>query len=133
MMNYLYKGVLSFVAVKLLANYRHLSLRALKIEAVKSYLHGVRMARLSALGLMQMGLVVGLICFGAALFHAGLFILLPWSIKAKAVLGLLLGAAYVVTGGLVLRAAMNERTWMEKSGATRMFKEATRPSTDDPT
>jgi len=57
MFNCLYKGILSFIAVKLLANYRCLSLRLLKIEAIKTYLHGVRLARLSALGLMGMGLV----------------------------------------------------------------------------
>ena len=130
-MNYLYKGVLSFVAVKVLANYRHLSLRALKIEVAKSYLHGVRMARLSALGLTLMGVVVGLILLGAALVHAGLFILLPGSVKAKAVISLLLGAAYVAAGALALRAAMDEKTWMEKSGATRMFKEATGPANGD--
>jgi len=124
MFNCLYKGILSFVAVKLLANYRCLSLRLLKIEAIKTYLHGVRLARLSALGLMGMGLVIGLICFGVTLFHAGLFILLPWSIKTKAVLCLLLGTAYAVTGGLALRAAMDERMWMKKSGAAEMLKEA---------
>lgn len=127
MFNYLLRGVFSVVAVKLLANYRHLSVRLLKIEAAKSYLHGVRMARLSALGLIRMGLVMGLICLGGVLFHAGLFILLPWPLKAKAVLGLVLGVTYMVTGGVALRAAMDERTWMEKSGAAEMLKEATRP------
>jgi len=124
MFNCLYKGVLSFVAVRLLANYRCLSLRLLKIEAIKAYLHGVRLARLSALGLMGMGLVIGLICFGVTLFHAGLFILLPWSIKAKAVLCLLLGTVYAVTGGLALRAAMDESLWMKKSGVAEMLKKA---------
>jgi uncharacterized membrane protein HdeD (DUF308 family) len=61
------------------------------------------------------------------LFQAGLFILLPWTLKAKAILGLVLGVTYVVTGGVALRAAMDERTWMEKSGAAEMLKEATRP------
>ena len=34
-------------------------------------------------------------------------------------------------GALALRAAMDEKTWMEKSGATRMFKEATGPANGD--
>jgi len=75
----LIKGLLAGVAIKLLDNYRQLSLRLLKIEAAKGYLHGVRLARLSALGLLRAGLLIGLIGLGVLLCHVGLFILLPWS------------------------------------------------------
>ena len=125
MLNYLLKGVLAASAVKLLENYRQLSVHMLKIEAAKSYLHGVRMVRQSALGLLWMGLLTGLICLGALLFHAGLFMLLPWSLKAKALLGMFLGLAYVAAGAVVLREAMSERVWMEKSGAAKMVRDAT--------
>jgi len=128
MIKWLFKGVLSGIAIKLLANYRHLSLQLLKIEAAKSYVHGVRMARLSALGLLRMGLVIGAISLGALLFHVGLFVLLPWTVAAKAVLAMVLGLAYVVIGGVVLRMAMDERTWMEKSGAAELLTEAMRSS-----
>ena len=131
MFKYLLKGILSAIAIKLLDNYRQLSVRLLKIEAAKSYLHGVRMARLSAIGLMRMGLVIGLICVGVLLFHAGLFILLPWTVEAKAALGMFLGLAYVVIGVLALRAAMDETTWMEKSGAAEMLEDATGQSRTD--
>ena len=131
MLKYLLKGMLSAIAVKLLDNYRHLSLQLLKIEAAKSYLNGVQMARLSAIGLMRMGLVIGLMCVGVLLLHAGLFVLLPWTVEAKAGLGMILGLAYVVIGGFALRAAMNEKTWMEKSGVAEMLKEATGQSKKD--
>jgi len=131
MFKYLIKGLLAGMAIKLLDNCRRLSIQLLKIEAAKCYVHGVQMARLSAIGLMQMGLVIALICFGVLLFHAGLFILLPWTVEAKAVLGMFLGLAYVVTGGVALRAAMDERTWMEKSGAAEMLKGATGQSKKD--
>jgi len=45
--------------------------------------------------------------------------------EARAILGMVLGLVYMVIGGLLLRAAMDERTWMEKSGAAKMLKEAT--------
>lgn len=131
MFNYLFKGVLAAVAVKLLDNYRHLSVQLLEIEAAHSYLHGVRMARISAIGLMQMGLLIGLVCLGALLFHAGLFILLPWTVKAKAAFGLFLGLVYTVSGGLALRAAMNEKAWMEKSGAAALLADAAGHSNKD--
>jgi hypothetical protein len=124
MLKYLVKGILSGIAVKLLENYRHLSIQLLRIEAAKSYLRGVRMARLSALGLMKMGLVIGLICVGVVLLHVGLFILLPWTVEAKAVLGMFLGLAYVVGGVVALRGAMDEGAWIEKTGAAAMMDEA---------
>jgi len=125
MIKCLFKGIMSSIAVGMLTNYRHLSIRLLKIEAAKAYLHGVRMARLSAIGLIRAGLMIGLVGLGALLFHVGLFVLLPWTIKAKALFGLCLGLAYVVCGGVMLRAATNEKTWMEKSGAAKMLDEVT--------
>lgn len=120
----LLNGLLSAVAVKLLDNYRQLSIQLLKIEAAKAYLHGVKMARLSAVGLICMGLTIGLIFLGLILLHISLFILLPWSLETKAVLGAFLGIAYLITGGFILRAAMDERTWMNKSGASEFLNKA---------
>jgi len=124
MFKHLIKGLLAGMAVKLLDNYRRLSIQLLRIEAAKYYLHGVRMARLSAIGLIRLALVIGLIGVGVLLFHAGLFILLPWTVAAKAGLAMVLGFTYVILGGLALRMAMDERTWMEKSGAATMLEEA---------
>ena len=131
MFKHLIKGFLAVIAIKLLDNCRRLSIELLKIEAAKCYLHGLRMARLSAIGLMLMGLVIGLICVGALLFHAGLFVLLPWTVETKAVVGMFLGLAYVAIGCVVLHAAMNEKTWMEKSGAADMLEEAIGQSKKD--
>ena len=131
MFKYLIKGFLAGLAVKLLDNYRRLSVQLLRIEAAKCYLRGVQMARISAIGLMRMSLVIGLICVGVLLVHAGLFILLPWSVKTKAVLGICLGAVYVVVGAVALCASMNEKTWMKKSGAAEMLEDATGSSRGD--
>jgi hypothetical protein len=120
----LLKGILSAIAIKMLDNYRHLTIQLLKIEAAKSYLHGVKMARLSAIGLMGMGLMMSLICLGVVLVHVGLFVLLPWSVEAKAILGIILGLVYVAVGVFVLHAAMDERAWMKKSGAAEMMSDA---------
>ena len=127
----LIKGLLAGIALKLLNNYRRLSLQLLRIEVAKCYLHGVQMARLSALGLMCLGLVIGLMGLGALLLHAGLFILLPWTVEAKAILGIILGLVYMVGSGLALRAALNEKMWMAKSGAREMLREAINLAPDD--
>ena len=125
------KGILSAITIQLLQSYRHLSLQLLKIEAAKCYLHGVQMVRASALCLLRNGLAIGLIGVGVLLLHAGLFLLLPWTVKAKALLGILLGVGYIAIGCAALHAAMDEKTWMTKSGFDEMLEAATRPSPKD--
>jgi hypothetical protein len=131
MFKYLTKGLLAGIAIHLLDNCRHLSVQVLKVEAAKCYLHGVRMARLSAIGLVRMGLVIGLIGVGVLLFHVGLFILLPLIPVAKAVIAMCLGLAYTAIGCFMLHAAMDEKTWMKKSGASEMLEEAIGQSSKD--
>ena len=128
MFKYLTKGLLVGMAIHLLDNCRHLSVQVLQVEVAKCYLHGVRMARLSAIGLMRMGLTIGLISVGLLLFHAGLFILLPLIPIAKAVIAMCLGLAYVAIGCYVLHGATDEKTWMKKSGVSEMLEEAIGPS-----
>jgi len=128
---YLIKGLLAGITIKLLNNWRRLYIHLFKIETAKFYLRGVQIARLSAIGLIRMGLVIGLIGVGAVIFHAGLFILLPWTVETKAVLGMLLGLVYAVVGYAALRAAMDEKTWMQKSGVAEMLVEATGRSKKD--
>ena len=48
MLKALLKGTLSAIAIRLLDNYRRMSMQLLKIEVAKAYLHGIRVARLSA-------------------------------------------------------------------------------------
>lgn len=127
----MFKGLLAGVALKLLANYQQLSLCWLKIETAKSCVHGVRLARLSALTLLQLCALLALICLGVLLLHVGLFVLLPWSLTAKAVLGMSLGLLYILGGCLALRAAMDEKIWLEKSGVTALLKEITAPPCGD--
>ncbi len=124
MLKALLKGTLSAIAIRLLDNYRRMSMQLLKIEVAKAYLHGIRVARLSAIGLMGLGLLIALIAVGVLLLHAGLFILLPWSLAAKAVLSMVLGLVYIMLGAGALRMAMDEKAWMTKSGATDMLKDA---------
>ena len=125
------KGLVAGITIKLMDNWRRLSLQLLKIEAAKFYLQGVQMARWSMISLMRMGLAIGLIGVGMLLFHAGLFILLPWTVESKAVLGLFLGLAYAAIGYVTLHANINEKTWMEKSRVAEILEEATDQSKKD--
>lgn len=125
MIKSLFKGILSSIAVKILTDYRQLSIQLLRAEAAKSYLHGVRAARLLTICRIRAALLISLVLLGALLFHAGLFVLLPWSLKAKAFLGMCLGLGYVIGGGFLLRAITDETVWMEQSGAAQMLEDVT--------
>lgn len=82
---------------------------------------------------MWMVIAIGLVDLGVLLLHAGLFILLPWTVEAKAVLGMCMGLAYVAIGCVALHVTLQEKTWMKKSGATEMLKEAIGQSNKDST
>ena len=117
----LLKGLLAGFAVKVLENYRQLSVQLLKIETAKACVQGVQLARLSTLALLRLSALLGLIALGVVLCHVGVFLLLPWSLTAKAVLALILGVLYALAGGLLLRISMTEKTWLERSGANGLL------------
>jgi uncharacterized membrane protein len=110
-----------------LADYRRLSIQVVKLEAATCYLRGVRVARESTIGLVRLGLVLGLMGTGLLLVHAGLFIVLPWSLPAKALLAVALGLVYIIVGAIALRVALAEKTWLEKSGALAVLKDVAGP------
>ena len=125
MFKQLWNGLLAVMAVKLLENFRQLSLQRLKIETATCYARSLQVARTATFGLMRMALFIALMGVGVLLFHAGLFILLPWSLVAKAVLGMILGVVYLAIGGLALRSSMSEKKWIEKSGLAELLQETT--------
>jgi hypothetical protein len=126
MLKALLQGGLSVVSATL-ADYRRLSIQVVKLEAAACYLRGVRVARASTIGLVLLGLVLGLMGTGLLLVHAGLFIVLPWSLPEKALLAVALGLVYVIAGAIALRVALAEKTWLQKSGALTVLDDVAGP------
>jgi hypothetical protein len=131
MLKYLLRVIKSAIVIAVLERYRHLSMHLIRIEVAKWYLSAVHMARVSAIGLVGMGLAITLICVGVLILHGGLFVLLPYTVKAKAIFAVVLGLGYVIIGSVALRGCMNEKTWMDKSGAAKMLADVTRHSKTD--
>jgi hypothetical protein len=127
MFKYLTKRLQAVIVIKQLYNCRRISIQLLLIEVARHYLRGVQMVHSAALGLMRIGLLIALIAIGVLLFHLGVFILLPWRMETKAILGIILGLTYVVIGAVVFHGAINEKMWMEKSGASMLLRKATEP------
>jgi hypothetical protein len=124
MLKHLLKGLAAGAAFARIEKCQRLSTQLLRIEAAKLYLQGIRVARLSVAGALVLGLLLGLIGLGVLLVHAGLFYLLPWSLKTKALLGIALGVVYAAAAGCALWSVMAEKTWIEKSGMDGLLDEA---------
>jgi len=129
MFKHLLKGALAMLAYRLLHNYRQSARQLLEIEAAKFYVRSVRMVRKAALAAMRLWLVITLMGIGLLLIHISLFILLPWSIETKAVVGLLLGVGYLLLGVLAIRITMSQRKWVAKSGIGDILKDVGAAST----
>lgn len=112
MWNFL-KALLSAVAVRMLRDYRRLSCDLVKIQAVGWYVKGVAGARLAFLGYVALCACLLLAAIGFIFLHIGVFLLLPMSLKMKAVILSALGVAYLAIPLLVLRRAASQATWMK--------------------
>lgn len=97
----------------------------LKIEAAKSYLKGVSVARRAFL--MTTGYLLGLLClaFGALMVIAGLILYLPITLEAKALVLLIGGGALFLIAAVGLLIASRERTWLEFSKGKDLVEELT--------
>jgi len=88
-------------------------LGTLEIEAAILYVGGVRKAREAFIALLLAVLFLLLMTTGFLLIHVGLFLWLPWSLPARALVLLVLGAAYFGSGLAVVITITSERAWMK--------------------
>ncbi len=76
-------------------------------------------------GLFLVGLLT-ILCFsfltaGFVLFHAGLFMYLPWETADKAVLLMALSAVYFLLPLFLMGALHSRKNWLKMSGAKKML------------
>jgi len=87
-------------------------LGGLETEAALLYVAGVRKAREAFIALLLAVLFLLLMMTGFLLMHVALFLWLPWSLPARAIVLLVLGAIYFGGGLAVLSAIASERAWV---------------------
>lgn len=119
------KTVLRGLVIKLALEYRRLSIEMLKIEAARWYVKGVAGARVAFIGYVGLMAVLLLALSGFLLFHVGLFLLLPWPLKAKAALLAGLGLLYLIVALLGVRYATSSATWLKLSRADEVVEKLT--------
>jgi hypothetical protein len=88
-------------------------LGSVEMEAAALYVAGVRKARQGFIALLLAILFLLLMMIGFLLIHVALFMGLPWSLKARAILLFVLGVVYFCGALAVVITLTSERTWMK--------------------
>lgn len=126
------KSMLAAVALRVVRDYRRLSLDALKIQAARWYVQGVAGARMAFLGYVALlgGMLLAVVGFIAV--HIGVFLLLPFDLRVKAALLVVLGIVYLAIPVWLLRRAASQETWMKLSKADDLVAEVTGRNREPP-
>lgn len=95
-------------------------LGSLEAKAAVLYVGGVQKAREAFIALLLAVLFLLLLMTGFLLMHVAIFLWLPWSIPARAIVLLVLGAVYFGCGLAVVLMITSERTWMKFTGVNRL-------------
>jgi hypothetical protein len=95
-----------------------------RIRTARAAVKGVQAARLSAGWAFVCLLLAGLAVTGCLIFHAGLFVLLPWSLEQRAWLMVVLGAVYFLIVVVAAVLLLRDRFWMRFTGTDRLVERA---------
>lgn len=107
-----------------LEDIRASSVQLFKIEKAKAWLRAVLLARTAVTGAVGLGVLLGVMLLGLLLMHLGFFILVPCSLRTKALLALGLGSAYLLLGLTGILLSLRARLWVRKSGAEGLLRDA---------
>ena len=129
MLHYI-KSIVVSTASGLLKILQGTLIRSLKIEALKSYIRIVGIARnLSIYYLTCIAmLLLGMLAF--IMIHAGILILLPCSIEIKGWIVLILGIIYGLISYTVISNMCSEKYWLEMTNASKMINDVVKNEAD---
>lgn len=95
-----------------LRRYLEASSRLFRVQAATFYVKFASDLRAFLIGVCLSVVCLMVFASGFFLVHLGLFLWLPWSLKAKAILIFCLGAFYVTVSGLAIASVLSEGRWM---------------------
>jgi hypothetical protein len=91
-------------------------IRAVKVEAAKVYLEGMRVTRRVLILLSVMIFAVALIGAGFVLVPVALLMFMPWEPQTKAIVAIAIGAAYFLVPLAWIVYTFSEKRWMALTG-----------------
>ncbi len=104
------------------STYLEPSLRRLKLRAAIYYLEGVRGAHRILLLACLLVFAITMIGAGLVLMPLALLVSMPWEPATKAVVGLAVGAVYLVVPAIALISLLSEKRWMRITGAAGVLR-----------
>ena len=107
------------------STYLEPSLNKLKLRAARYYLEGVKGAHRILILVCALVLVITLIGAGLVMVPLALLVFMPWDPVTKAVVGIVIGAVYLLVPAVALTTLLSEKRWMRLTGATEVLRKLT--------
>jgi hypothetical protein len=99
----------------------------LKIEAAIAYLKVLQGTRRFVIVTMLLFFFVVVLGCGFLLIPIALLLFMPWAPETKAIVGICIGAAYVVIPTIVISMLLSEKRWIRWSGVGKLIRQVNRP------
>ena len=98
------------------------SLKMLKLRAAIYYLEGVMGARRILVLICLLVFVITLIGAGLVIIPLALLLFTSWEPSTKALVGVIIGAIYLLVPVITLISLLSEKRWMRLTGATDLLR-----------
>jgi hypothetical protein len=99
----------------------------LKIEAAILYLKALKGIRRFVIAAMLLFFFVVVFGCGFLLIPIALLLFMPWDPQTKAIVGICIGAAYVLIPVIVISMLLSEKRWVKWSGVEKLIGQINRP------
>jgi len=104
------------------STYLEPSLKMLKLRAAIYYLQGVKGAHRILILVFLLVFMITLIGAGLVVAPLALLIFMPWDPPTKAIIGIIIGAVYLLVPTVALVSLLSEKRWMRLTGATDVLR-----------
>lgn len=118
MINSFFQGLCDWLRL----TYLEPSLKMLKLRAAIYYLEGVKGARRILILICLLVFVITLIGAGLVLVPLALLFFMPWEPATKAIVGIIIGAIYLLVPAVALMSLLSEKRWMRITGASDILR-----------
>jgi hypothetical protein len=117
-MNSLFQGMFDWLR----STYLEPTLKLLKLRAAIYYLEGVKGAHRILILICLLVFVITLIGAGLVMVPLALLMFMPWEPTTKAVVGIVIGSAYLLVPAVALVSLLSEKRWMRLTGANDVLR-----------
>lgn len=103
------------------------SIRLAKVKAAIYYLQAIKAARGVVIGICLLLFVLTMIGAGLVLVPLALIMWAPWTNETKVIVGIIIGAVYVLVPVISAMVFLSQKRWMRMTGASTMLEDVCNP------